>query len=165
MARKTTDTQTQGTVLQKALQLALASSLANARLHALYDGMPASVAKAPPMRLFRTDDPEACGPKDLDLPPVAVDQVRGIVKYNAFGYGEQTQGGFGGTGLWVVASFVNHAANPNTERTTLGEHMCVKAAKPIKRGEEIFINYVQGGQSATKEERQKKLQKWRIVEG
>jgi len=120
------------------------------RLHSLYDGTPASASRIPSMKLFRTDDPEYFNPGDhvLDQPPVAVDQVHGIVKYNTFAYRE----GSGkreirtGTGLWVLPSFMNHARNPNTDRAQIGDLLLVRAAKPLKRGEEITTTniYVYG---------------------
>lgn len=56
------DATAQGAVLQLALQKARVRPLVNARLHSLYDGSPASASRVPPMKLFKTDDPEDLTP-------------------------------------------------------------------------------------------------------
>ena len=154
----------QDAVLQQALQQALACPLTNARLHSLYDGSRASASRIPSMKLFRTDDPEDFNADDhvLDQPPVAVDQVRSIVQYNTFGFGEATSGGETGTWLWVLTSFINHARNPNTARAHVGDVLLVKGAKPLMRGDEITTTLLHG---VSEEERKEKLQQgWGIVE-
>lgn len=57
---------------------------------------------------------------------------------------------------------MNHARNPNTARAHFGDSLLVKAAKPLKRGDEITISYVHG---VSEEGRKKTLQQgWGIVE-
>jgi len=45
-------------------------------------------------------------------------------------------------GLWVHASFLNHACVPNTLRSFVGDMLISRATRDIKEGEEIFQQYV-----------------------
>ena len=46
-----------------------------------------------------------------------------------------------GLGLWLVASFCNHAESPNTVRVQIGDLMLVYAGRDLGVGEEVFICY------------------------
>lgn len=46
-----------------------------------------------------------------------------------------------GSGLWFVASFMNHAARPSTHRRFLGQAMVVTAARRLGAGEELTTSY------------------------
>lgn len=61
---------------------------------------------------------------------------------NSFGYGEATSGDETGSGLWGLASFMNHSGAPNTFRYHCGAHMFIKAAKALKRGNEVTTTYI-----------------------
>ncbi len=48
-----------------------------------------------------------------------------------------------GTGLWVVAAFMNHAEENNTRRRFIGQMMFVTAGCDMKAGTELTTNYGQ----------------------
>ncbi len=59
----------------------------------------------------------------------------------------------GGTGLWVVASFMNHAERENTTRRFIGRMMFVTARVDMKAGRELTTSYGRDTQQ---------LKHWRI---
>jgi tetratricopeptide (TPR) repeat protein len=45
-------------------------------------------------------------------------------------------------GLWTYASHMNHACTANTHRSFLGDLLISRATRPIRKGEELFQNYI-----------------------
>ena len=62
-----------------------------------------------------------------------------------------------GTGLYLLASYINHSCIPNAHRQFFNEVMVTRATQSIKAGEEITISYCR---YASYEERDKALKKW-----
>jgi tetratricopeptide (TPR) repeat protein len=91
--------------------------------------------------------------KDLIIgdsgPVIDAFQVHDIVARNAFGTGPESSGGHSreenasnaSTGLWILASYINHSCIPNTKREYLGDLMVLRATRPIGAGEEIVHSY------------------------
>lgn len=44
-------------------------------------------------------------------------------------------------GIWIQASYINHACDANAQRSFIGDMMIVQANKEISKGEEIFMTY------------------------
>ncbi|EGX90126.1 TPR domain protein [Cordyceps militaris CM01] len=77
-------------------------------------------------------------------PVVDAFQVHHIVQRNAFGLGPQSPDedvSNATTGLWVRASYVNHACVANAVKDFAGDLMVFRAARHIRAGEEIFHAY------------------------
>jgi tetratricopeptide (TPR) repeat protein len=82
-------------------------------------------------------------------PVIDVFQVHDIVARNAFGTGPEPSGSHSreenannaSTGLWILASYINHSCIPNTKREYLGDLMVLRATRPIGAGEEIMHSY------------------------
>jgi hypothetical protein len=82
-------------------------------------------------------------------PVIDVFQVHDIVARNAFGTGPESSGGHSreenasnaSTGLWILASYINHSCIPNAKREYLGDLMVLRATRPIGAGEEIVHSY------------------------
>jgi hypothetical protein len=82
-------------------------------------------------------------------PVIDVFQVHDIVARNAFGMGPESSGGHSkeenannaSTGLWILASYINHSCMPNAKREYLGDLMVLRATRPIGAGEEIMHSY------------------------
>jgi tetratricopeptide (TPR) repeat protein len=47
----------------------------------------------------------------------------------------------GSVGVWIVASYTNHACNFNAARTFIGDMMIVRASRNIDKGDEILTPY------------------------
>ncbi|KAL1889872.1 hypothetical protein Sste5346_008596 [Sporothrix stenoceras] len=45
-------------------------------------------------------------------------------------------------GLWKYASYLNHSCVPNTMRSFLGDVLISRAIRPIKKGDELFQQYI-----------------------
>ena len=60
-----------------------------------------------------------------------------------------------GSGLWIMPSYINHSCWPNSVRSFLGNLLIVRAARDIREGEEITINYIENESGIQK--RQKAL--------
>jgi len=79
-------------------------------------------------------------------PVIDAFQVHDIVARNAFGTGPESSGGHSreenaSTGLWILASYINHSCIPNARREYLGDLMVLRATRPIGAGEEIMHSY------------------------
>jgi tetratricopeptide (TPR) repeat protein len=82
-------------------------------------------------------------------PVIDAFQVHDIVARNAFGTGLESSGGHSreenainaSTGLWILASYINHSCIPNAKREYLGDLMVLHATRPIGAGEEIMHSY------------------------
>ncbi|KAK5130014.1 hypothetical protein LTR08_002530 [Meristemomyces frigidus] len=61
------------------------------------------------------------------------------------------------TGVWITASYINHACNGNAMRSFIGDMMIVRATKDIPAGAEILMPYISVDPDVA--EMQKKLQK------
>ncbi|TDZ74843.1 putative protein lysine methyltransferase SET6 [Colletotrichum trifolii] len=79
-----------------------------------------------------------------DDPVVDVFRVHDIVSRNAFGpggqYGEEGARN-ASTGLWVWAAYINHSCVANAKKEYVGDLMVLRAARPIRKGDEIFHSY------------------------
>lgn len=86
---------------------------------------------------------------------VAVDtfQVQAIAQFNGFGCpdikssrrsgdGDGAKQWDGSTGVWLRASYANHACIGNAGRAFMGDMMIVRATKDIRAGDEILMGYV-----------------------
>ena len=49
--------------------------------------------------------------------------------------------GYPSSGLWIHASYVNHACNGNAMRSFIGDMMILRATRDIKQGDEICMPY------------------------
>jgi tetratricopeptide (TPR) repeat protein len=85
---------------------------------------------------------------------IDVFEIAQIFKYNAFAYAvgnEQQMYGTSGmrapdagvsTGIWLRASYANHACNFNSTRSFFGDLIVYRATRDIARGAEITIAYI-----------------------
>ncbi|TVY83563.1 hypothetical protein LSUE1_G003604 [Lachnellula suecica] len=75
-------------------------------------------------------------------------------------YTEQHQKGSGTTGIWILASYINHSCNPNCRRSFIGDLQIVRAARDMAANTEIMFPYIDGEEPGTLN---KKLSKgWRF---
>lgn len=74
--------------------------------------------------------------QDADGAVIDVFQVHDIVARNAFGPDSSTS-----SGLWVLASYINHSCLPNSEKEYIGDLMVLRATGAISAGEEIMHAY------------------------
>jgi hypothetical protein len=82
-------------------------------------------------------------------PVIDTFQVHDIVARNAFGLGPVYFRGHqrdedvskASTGLWILASYMNHSCVSNTKKEYLGDPMVLRATRPILSGEEITHSY------------------------
>lgn len=49
------------------------------------------------------------------------------------------------SGLWILASYINHACDANVNRSFIGDFMIVRATKDVKKDQEIFVQYNSAG--------------------
>jgi hypothetical protein len=49
--------------------------------------------------------------------------------------------GYPSSGVWIHASYINHACNGNAMRSFIGDMMIVRATRNVKQGEEICMPY------------------------
>ncbi|KAI7161061.1 hypothetical protein KC349_g3111 [Hortaea werneckii] len=83
-------------------------------------------------------------------------QTQAIIERNRFGFNSRISENFlendvkkhqaagnPSTGIWITASFMNHACDGNAARAFLGDMMLVRALKDITKGQEILIPYLQ----------------------
>jgi hypothetical protein len=150
-------------VAAAALQAGASSRHIQARLGFLYDGTVASMA-VPDMKLLRSGVEAARHPSEA----LSIARMRRVVKYNAFQVGVDDGGveklaavveegktymqdyaiedfmqkcDEAGTGLFVVASFMNHAAQPNIYREFIGRMLFIYADRDMPEGTELFNWY------------------------
>lgn len=88
-----------------------------------------------------------------DTVPVDIFRVQAIVQHNSFGCPnpsstdksatDQVRGkaGYPSTGLWMTASYTNHACVGNAMRSFIGDMMIMRATRDITKGEEILMPY------------------------
>ena len=136
----------------------------NSRLRYLYDGTEESM-EVPDMGIFRSGVEASLGV----TAPLSIARMRRVVKYNAFQVGnddgsinkvkkiEDEEGQSfmqcydiedfrqrcdeAGTGLFVVASFMNHSTDPNIYREFIGHMLFIYAASDMEEGTELFNWY------------------------
>ena len=82
--------------------------------------------------------------RNEDGPIVDTFRIHDIVSRNGFGLGNQY--GEGGarnasTGLCTWAAYMNHSCVANTTKDFVGDLMVLRALRPLKAGEEVFISY------------------------
>ncbi|KAI7212956.1 hypothetical protein KC333_g6835 [Hortaea werneckii] len=83
-------------------------------------------------------------------------QTQAIIERNSFGFNSRISenlleneakkrqaAGIASTGIWITASFMNHACDGNAARAFLGDMMLVHATKDIAKGQEILIPYLE----------------------
>ena len=87
------------------------------------------------------------------LIPVDAFRTQGIIEYNSFGCPTvrssskaaqkeaANPAGYHSTGLWLRASYINHACDSNAMRSFIGDMMIVRAVRDIAGGEEIVMPY------------------------
>lgn len=87
------------------------------------------------------------------LVPVDTFRTQAIIEYNCFecptvrssSKAAQKQAtspaGYHSTGLWLRASYINHACDGNALRSFIGDMMIVRATRDIVKGEEILMPY------------------------
>jgi len=63
------------------------------------------------------------------------------------------------SGIWPMASYINHCCNSNARRAFIGDMMIVRATRDLAPGTEITFWY-QSPKTDGYDERQKKLQHW-----
>ncbi|KAJ6785266.1 hypothetical protein PWT90_07700 [Aphanocladium album] len=88
------------------------------------------------------------GASTADGPVVDTFQVHNIVQINAFGLGPQSEDedvSSATTGLWVRASYANHACVPSAVKDFAGDLLVLRAARHIRTGEEITHAYEESG--------------------
>ena len=79
-------------------------------------------------------------------------QVQAILEHNGFGCADvrsvdeanepkSKQEGFGSVGVWITASYCNHACDGNAHRSFIGDMMIVHAGRNIGKSEEITMAY------------------------
>ncbi|KAI7559073.1 hypothetical protein KC343_g3197 [Hortaea werneckii] len=82
-------------------------------------------------------------------------QTEAILEHNSFGFNSRISenllasdtkkhqaAGNPSTGIWITASYMNHACDGNAARTFLGDMMLLHATKDIPKGQEILIPYL-----------------------
>lgn len=82
-------------------------------------------------------------------PVIDTFQIHDIVARNAFGPGPVYSGSNYGegevnnasAGLWIMASYTNHSCIPNAKKESIGDLMVLRAARPIRAGDEITHSY------------------------
>ncbi|RMY11407.1 hypothetical protein D0868_03153 [Hortaea werneckii] len=86
---------------------------------------------------------------------VDIFQTQAIIERNSFGFNSRISenllenevkkhqvAGNPSTGIWITASYMNHACNGNAACAFLGDMMLVRATKDIPKGHEILIPYL-----------------------
>lgn len=63
-----------------------------------------------------------------------------------------------GLAIYNIRSYLNHACTPNVVCLTYGNVLVVKAVKPIKKGEQLFINYMETDMNIQKTMRRNQLE-------
>lgn len=89
-------------------------------------------------KIFRTEDG----------PIVDTFRIHDIVSRNGFGLGNQygEEGARNAsTGLCTWAAYINHSCIANTSKDFVGDLMVLRALRPLKAGEEVFISYNESG--------------------
>lgn len=66
--------------------------------------------------------------------------------------------GEGTSAVWIRASLFNHSCIANVKRSHIGDMMVVRAAKPIAKGEQLFISYLNS--SVEYQHRRQFLENW-----
>ncbi|EFA80047.1 SET domain-containing protein [Heterostelium album PN500] len=64
------------------------------------------------------------------------------INCNAFTIIDCVSGVLLGTGLYPGLTFINHSCDPNLQVTQIGKILTLKAVRPIKKGEEFTISYI-----------------------
>lgn len=87
------------------------------------------------------------------LVPVDTFRAQGIIQHNCFGCptvrssAKEAQkeaanpAGYDSTGVWLRASYINHACDGNALRSFIGDVMIVRTVRDVAEGEEILMPY------------------------
>lgn len=130
---------TQATLLYTILQKLVHSPELAAKFFDLYDG--GSQYPKTPLQPAES------------LVPVDAFRAQGIIEQNSFGSPSVRSSskaaqkeaadpaGYHSTGLWLRASYINHACDSNAMRSFIGDMMIVRAVRDIAEGEEIVMPY------------------------
>ncbi|KAK0616168.1 hypothetical protein B0T14DRAFT_482265 [Immersiella caudata] len=75
--------------------------------------------------------------------------------HNSFGIRSLFDGGseFFGYGVWPSASYFNHSCDPNLARRREGRDWVFSTGREVKRGEQLYISYVNGGKEELRDEK------------
>lgn len=147
-------TGTQATLMFTLTQKMLHNSSAAASFFDLYDG---------------GYTPKCTAPQVDGVTVVDTFQVAATTQFNAFGCpnvrttdtpdaSEMDSDPRSATGIWINASYINHACDGNAMRSFIGDLMIVRATKDIAKGTEITMPYRAGGLDHV--ENRKTLQKY-----
>jgi hypothetical protein len=77
-----------------------------------------------------------------------------IYPHPLLGHGRVRGSSEGTVGLWLTSPMMNHACDPNSYQILLGDVQVHRAARPIKKGEQIFHRYFAVTQADTVKYRQ-----------
>lgn len=151
----------------KAFQRVLVNPIDNQRLATLYDGkQPNSII--PTMSLFASQgeerqpgSPRRLNDSDHNVvmgPVLELKTILSTVVTNAFATDRLRPNGSSepGTGLWIIAAFINHCSgSSNCTYDTRGDMMVVRAVFDMPAETELTITYVLAGRQAS-------LKNWKI---
>ncbi|KAM3532396.1 hypothetical protein NHJ13051_000382 [Beauveria bassiana] len=73
---------------------------------------------------------------------------------------EKKKDGFGTSGIWIKASYVNHSCVGNCRRSFIGDMQIVRAAADMEPGTELVFSYRQPKDLETYEDVQRSLNNW-----
>ncbi|XWS64240.1 hypothetical protein CRYUN_Cryun06bG0169400 [Craigia yunnanensis] len=99
--------------------------------------------EVPDMSFFRPEvEKNGCSKEKLDMDKIlSILDVNSLVEEAVSAKVLGKNSDFYGVGLWVLASFINHACNPNARRLHVGDYVIVHASRDIKAREEITFMY------------------------
>jgi hypothetical protein len=83
---------------------------------------------------------------------ITTDMVEKVINYNSFSsmdinmcltYSQGNDEDPNECGLWTFPSIFNHSCKPNCIYFNFGKYMVIKTGRDIKKGEELFISYIE----------------------
>jgi len=103
--------------------------------------------------LFGGPELQSLHPSSPECLLVSMKRIDAIVTYNAFGslrnepFTTEEPSPFKFSGLWITPAFFNHSCvDYNASWGVYGDLMVIRALKPIMKGEEILIKYMEPGE-------------------
>lgn len=138
----------------KSLQRVQLCRRSNERLATLYDGKHPNPFVAD-VAMFEDEWSSSAPTSSLiaahPLPILRMEQILPIVVTNAFATNRARSDKTMefGTGLWLVAAYINHSSAPNCTYETQGDAILIRADQPIGAGTELTINYVEAGRESS----------------
>ncbi|KAM3445863.1 hypothetical protein NHJ13734_000040 [Beauveria thailandica] len=73
---------------------------------------------------------------------------------------DKDEEGFGTSGIWIKASYVNHSCVGNCRRSFIGDMLILRAAADMKPGTELVFSYRQTKELETYDDVQRSLNNW-----